>query len=145
MPTRAKHDWDAAFATLAARPPNERSYQKLADELGAAKRSVERAASRYDWTARLEKIDAQVNRKAEARAIRDRSLRVADTLRVIDAARTRFAGQLSLSDFRLTGSDFVGLIKLEQLLEGEATDNVALVEVQAGFRSAMRVSIETAG
>jgi hypothetical protein len=142
MPTRPGYDWGDAFARLAALRPQERSYQRLADELGCAKRTVERAANRYGWTDRLDELDRQVAREAEKSAVRARGARVADTLRIIDAARTRFAGQLGVADFRLTGADFVGLIKLEQLLEGEATENVALAVVQAGFRESLAAAAE---
>lgn len=139
-----RHDWDHAFELYAAMPAGERSYQRVADTLGTTKRVVERAATRFGWPARMRRLDERARVEADRRLVRARADRVTDTLRIIDAARTRFAGQLGRSEFRLTGSDFVGLVKLEQLLEGEATDHVALVEVQAGFRTAIEVATATA-
>jgi hypothetical protein len=137
-----KYDWEQGFQIWAGLPVGERNYDRVAEELGCRVRAVERASVRHGWQDRIRRIDAKAREQADKRLVRDRAERVADTLRIIDASRTKFAGQLGRADFRLTGSDFVGLVKLEQLLEGEATDNIGLAVVQAGFRESMNAAVE---
>lgn len=122
------YDWDAAFA-LYYELGAERSYRKLAEELGCDITSVSRAASRDGWQDRLAAIEEKARASLDGRYVRDRAERVAATLRLIDTARDRFVRQLAYADFRLTGADMVGLIKLEQLLEGQATERVSIVDV----------------
>lgn len=126
---RIRYDWDAAFDYYYSLG-HERSFAKVSEHLGCGPRTVERAARRRRWQERVIELDEKANAKAEDKLVRERADRVADTLRVIDAARVRFAGQLRTSAFRLTGSDFVGLMKLENLLDGEATDRIDFAEVK---------------
>ena len=125
-----QYDWEDAFKQWVDMGPG-RTLTTLAKRLGADKRTVQRHAAENDWEGRLARIEVEVRKQTDKILVRERSERVADTLRIIDAARTKFAGQLRISEFRLTGSDFVGLIKLEQLLEGEATSRIDVGEVQA--------------
>lgn len=127
--TRTRYDWDQAFKAW-VEMGTERSLTQLAVRMGCRKSSIMKAAKRLRWQERLETIERKANERVDEKLIRARAERVDDTIRIIDAARTRFAGQLARSDFRLTGSDFVGLIKLEALLEGEATDRVAIGDVR---------------
>jgi hypothetical protein len=121
-------DWERAFEWWAA---GGRTYSEVAGEFGVTKRSVERAAAKHGWQDRRAAIERKARAEADKLLVRERTERVADTLRIIDAARTRFAGQLRTSEFRLTGSDFVGLIKLENLLEGEATERIEPQQVRS--------------
>jgi hypothetical protein len=143
--TRPTYDWDAAYLWYAAQDASERNYVKVAAWLGCRKRTVEEAAIRLDWPGRVKALDAKAVAKAEAMIVRSKADRTADTLRIIDAARTRFAGQLARADFRLTGSDFVGLVKLEQLLTGEATDRVSLSEAQSFLQLVFAAALDWAG
>ncbi len=132
MPARSpagRYDWDEGFGLYASLGQN-RSLQLVADQMNAPKRTVERAARKWRWADRVRDIDEQARREAEKRLVRERADRVEDTLRIIDAARLRFASDLKSGRARLTGSDFVGLMKLEALLEGHATDVIRVEEVQ---------------
>src|SRR5436305_1365016 len=143
MPARSKagrYDWDEGFGFYASLGQT-RSLQAVADELGAPKRSVERAARKWRWAERAREIDEQARQEADKRLIRERADRVEDTLRIIDAARLRFASDLKSGRARLTGSDFVGLMKLEALLEGQATDVIHVEEVRT-FMLAVYVAAE---
>jgi len=133
-------DWDAAFAYYAALG-STRTFRHVREHMGVGQRTVERAAIRLNWKARIAEHDREVAAQVDRTLVRDRSLRVADTLRIIDASRLKFAANLREQTFRLTGSDFVGLIKLEQLLEGEATDRVSVVELQEAIGLVMAVAI----
>ncbi len=128
MGARNHYDWEAAFQQWAGLG-HARSYQKVADLLGTKKKTVMLAAHRLGWQARLEAIESAAAAEADSRRVRDRADRIQDTIRIIDASRSKFATQLLNSSFRLTGSDFVGLIKLEALLEGDPTGRVEISEV----------------
>lgn len=131
MAKRPLYDWGAVFAYYASLEPGVRSYRAVQRHFGMGIRTIERHAAREQWERRVTELDEKAQARAEAKVVRARADRIADTLRVIDASRTRFAGQLTTSSFRLTGSDFVGLMKLEALLEGEVTDRCELGDVQA--------------
>ena len=121
-PRRARrYDYDEAFAYYAALGPT-RSLAAVREEFGMAQRPLERVCSKERWVERTHAIDTEAAKKAEKKLIRGRSERIADTLRIIDAARAKFANQLRNPEFRLTGSDFVGLMKIEVLLEGPPTE-----------------------
>lgn len=115
----ARVDWEAAFTAWVG---GGLTYSDIAREYGVAKRTVERVAAREGWQERRAEIERKARAKAEKMLVRDLAERRADTLRIIDAARVAFAGDLKDRRVRLTGSDFVGLMKLEQLLEGAATE-----------------------
>jgi tetrahydrodipicolinate N-succinyltransferase len=97
----------------------------VANRFGVSDTAVRKQAEARGWVEQARLADAEVAANARTQVIRDRSERVADTLRVIDAARVRFAGQLGKGDFRLTGTEFAALVKLESLLEGEARSGSA--------------------
>lgn len=141
MSSPPKINWDDAFAYYAAAGPT-RSYRLVVERYGVAQRTVERRAVREDWQERAAAIDRQAADQAERIVVRDRTARVADTLRIIDASRHKFAANLRTPSFRLTGSDFVGLIKLEQLLEGEATDRVSFTELQEALGVVIALALE---
>jgi len=118
------YDWEAAFHYWVMLG-HSRSIEAVQEHFGIGqRRTVTRAMQRYGWRERLAKVEAEAHEKADALLIRERAHRIADTLKIIDAARSRFAGQLARADFRMTASDFVGLIKLEVLLEGGATERI---------------------
>lgn len=124
LPPRSTYDWEAAFHQW-VELGHTRSYQKVATILGTKKKTVMLAAHRLGWQERLDKIETAAREKSDAARIRDRAERVQDTIRIVDASRSKFASQLRHADFRLTGSDFVGLVKLEALLEGDATGRLS--------------------
>lgn len=137
---RFKIDWDQAFAYYASLGPT-RTYAEVCRRFGVTRRTVEVHAQREKWQERAAAIEAEARQQAEASIVRDRAARVADTLRIIDASRIKFASHLKESSFRLTGSDFVGLIKLEQLIEGEPTDRVDFHEVQSMLGQVVTVAL----
>jgi hypothetical protein len=138
---RRRYDYDAAFAYYVALGL-ARSLAAVREEFGMGYRALERACSKERWVERAHAIDAEAAKRAEKKLIRERSERIADTLRIIDAARAKFASQLRLSDFRLTGSDFVGLMKIEALLEGAPTERHAAWTVEAIDAEIARLTAE---
>ncbi|MGD0166899.1 MAG: hypothetical protein ABSC51_06365 [Gaiellaceae bacterium] len=136
-----RYDYDAAFAYYVTLGP-ARSLAAVREEFGMGYRALERACSKDRWVERAHAIDAEAAKRAEKKLIRERTERIADTLRIIDAARAKFASQLRLSDFRLTGSDFVGLMKIEALLEGPPTESHEVFTLEAIDAEIARLSAE---
>jgi hypothetical protein len=124
---RAKIDWDEAFAFYAGLGPT-RTYGEVASKYGVSEAAVRKRAvgnSGGTWRERAETIDQQAAKKAEAWVIRDRAERIADTIRIVEGARLRFAQQLGDPEFTISASGLVDLVKLEQLLEGNPTERHA--------------------
>jgi len=118
---RSKIDWDEAFTFYASRGP-ARTYVEVAARFEISEAAVRRRATRDDWRDRVETLDRQAAQVAERTVVRDRAERIADTIRLVDEARVRFERQFEDPHFALTASDFVALVKLEQLLEGKPTE-----------------------
>jgi hypothetical protein len=62
--------------------------------------------------------------------VRSRAERVADQIRITDAARIRFAHDLR-NGASVRGTDLAALARVEALLEGEATERMDVTEVRA--------------
>lgn len=127
--TARRVDWERAFEYYVGLG-DLRTLAEVARHFEVRPATVVHQAKKRGWAERLDEIERKARAETDKRLVRSKALRDADTLRIIDAARARFASQLQRADFRMTGSDFVGLIKLEQLLEGEATERVELGEVR---------------
>jgi hypothetical protein len=68
--------------------------------------------------------DAEALKEARKQDIRNRGERIADQIKVTDAARIRYAQQLSDPANKVSGAELAALARIEALLEGEATDRV---------------------
>jgi len=126
---RGRIEWEAAFryyAELGA----IRSFGKVARRFGVSDVAVCKHAKRNGWAERVQAIDAKTREKVDALVVRDRAIRLAETIDVIDRARTEVLGKLQTGDADVKLSDLPALIKLEMLIEGEATDRVEMTEVR---------------
>lgn len=123
-------DWGSAFAFFVALGQTERTLQRVADEYPISYARVKQVARRDDWWARAHAIDAENDRKVELRAIRSLEERNRDTIRVVDKARAKYLGALETGEHVPNGRDLAALLRIEQLIEGEATDRVEIREVR---------------
>jgi hypothetical protein len=126
---RGRIDWGAAFQFYAELGPI-RSFGKVSRRFGVSDVAVGLHARKNGWAERVQAIDAQVQKKVDALVVRDRAVRLADTIAVIDQARQEMLGKLQKGDADVKLSDLPALIKLELLIEGEATDRIETTEVQ---------------
>jgi hypothetical protein len=138
MPALERYDWEGAFAKFAALPAPERSYRRLARQLGARPQTVLCAARRGDWANRLAVIDARAQEQRETRAVRQLADRLDDTVRLAEAMRLRFARRLADPAYRPTASEFVAMAKLELLIERGDTRKMATSAISDEFKDAIR-------
>lgn len=132
-PHRTRIDWQDAFAFYVALDPDERTVAKVAKRYGVHESSVRKRAKRDGWAEFVEAADAEARAEAARAAIRPRSERIADTIQLVDAARVRYARQL-VDGEKVKGSELVGLLRVEQVLEGEGTDRVdTKIEIRLAF------------
>lgn len=119
---------DEAFAAYVNLGPN-RSYQAIADQFGVHKRTVVRTAERDGWATRLaaieqkarDAVDAQLVGELQERKLRQRKLVVAVASR---AAKAIFDYPLTDGMQGIRAAELA--IKLERLLDGEATENTSV-------------------
>ncbi len=126
---RGRIDWDAAFeyfATLGA----VRSFGKVARMFGVSDVAVGKHARANGWDERVRELDRKTQAEIEKRVVRDRAVRLADTINLVDSARSEILERLEKGDADVRLSDMPALIKLELLLEGEATDRVEITEIR---------------
>lgn len=127
---RQRIDWDAAF-TFYAGLGGLRSYRRVSQKFQVSRTAVRKAAARFDWDERVAKIDRETTQAVDARVTRSRADRVADTIRLVDDVLTPLLHDLELGQLEYRLADFPNLMKLAELLEGHATDRVAVSEAQA--------------
>jgi hypothetical protein len=142
--SKAHHtvDWDAAFLFFANLPRGLRSYRKVSAKFHVSRASVRKAADRYGWGERMREIDAKADVEVAARIVRERSVRVADTIDLIDLARQQLLERLRMGEAHVDPTDLVALVKLENLLEGEATDRVDIGEANQAILLIARAAAE---
>lgn len=136
---RSKIDWDEAFAFYASLGPTRRCGE-VAAKFGVSETSVRKHATAGTWRERAEILDRQAAQQAERAVVRDRSERIAHTIRLVDKARERFEAQLDDLAFTVSANGFVDLVKLEQLLEGGPTERHAGAGLD-GLLGRLRVAV----
>jgi hypothetical protein len=87
------------------------------------------------WDERTAAIDAQVREKLEAEGVRKLEDRNRDSVKIIEAFRTRYAQRLVRDqDYKPTAMEFAAMIRTERLIEGEATTTVGPSVITDEFR-----------
>lgn len=119
---------DEAFAAYVNLGPS-RSYQAIADEFGVHKRTVVRTAEREEWATRLAAIEKKAREAVDeklAGELQDRKLRQRKLVLAIASRAAKAISDHPLTD-GMQGIRAAELaIKLERLLDGEATENTTI-------------------
>ncbi len=132
---RNRIDWTAAFAYFAGLAPGIRSHSKVAKQFQVSHTAVLKHARANGWVERVAVLDAEAQRRVEELVVRERSERVADTIKLVDLARGQALRRLLVGDLRVDAGELAQLVKLEALLEGEPTDRIGVGEVQLLVRA----------
>lgn len=125
---RPRIDWDAAFAYFCSDPTV--SYPKVSRQFSVSVTSVGKHARAEKWNERRAKLHEQAANGALQRVRRSREQRVQKVLELVDAAVDGFDARLDAKIAEAKLSDLPALVKLAELLEGEATDRVDIRKVQ---------------
>lgn len=158
-------NWAAARAYWLALEPEKRSYQAVAERFGVTRQRVGQVARANGWPKALEELE-ELEEKTEMREIRraivararSRGERVARTLELYDRASDlglellplTDAGELDLAAIaEIPNLDTMlqrlpALFRMAELAAGEATENVAIVEIQPILIALSRVAIRNA-
>lgn len=144
----SRHDYDHAAALaiyIGLEPPN-RTFAEVSRRVGCSEASVQRWARKERWE---EQLQAALQRGV-AKALKNREERTAQIVRIFDLAADRVEAGIRLDDNGVAVLEldqvfqrFPDIHRIYRLETEQATDHVALAEVQAGFRAAMQVAIET--
>jgi hypothetical protein len=105
-------DWERAFLHYAALAPEERSYAAVAAEFGVSARTVERHGRRERWRERARELDREASRAAAARLVEERTARLGDLERLVEASLLGYAQKLREGTVRLSAADLPRLHKL---------------------------------
>jgi hypothetical protein len=123
-------DWDEARDFwLALDPP--RPFGTVAERFTVSVQRVRFIAKRESWAELAADVDARTLEQAKQRIVRSRAERVRKTLGIVDGLLDRYDQQLDVLE--LKPADLDRLVKLAELLEGEATDRITVGEAQQGF------------
>lgn len=125
-------DWEQAFLFYVGLPPDQRSYQLVADEFGVSVRTVERHGRSERWKERARELDRSAA-EAAAEQLRDqRTEKLLDVEKLIDASYLTYATQLRDGKVRISPADLPRLHKLRTDLWTE-TNNTAVEPVEPGM------------
>lgn len=122
-PQQRRTDWSAALESYLA-AAGARTYAAVARSFGVTEARVRVIAKRDDWPAQARAHDERMRLERERLRIPSLAERDADSIRLVMAARLRYAAQLRDPNYRVTGADLAQLMKIERLIEGEATERV---------------------
>jgi hypothetical protein len=139
----SRHRFDHAQALdvyLALEPPN-RTYAAVAREVGCSEQSVRRWARSLKWAEKLRAADE----RAMARSLKTREQRVADVLKLTDGLVDHFLVNQAPKAEAATFLDVERMVKLSELLVGEATDRVSLSEAQSFLQLVFAAALDWAG
>lgn len=133
-----KIDWDAAFAYFAS--DATRSFGEVARKFGVSDTAVRNHAKPGDWLRRRAEMHAQAAANVEQRVMRKLEERQFDTVRVAERLREIALAPEAEIDLDAALRMLPVYAKLEQLYAGEATDRVALGEVQIVIQAVVAVA-----
>lgn len=143
--TRARIDWAAARAFYVALD-HPRTFVAVARRFGVSDTAVRQHATAEGWAELAAGIDRQAGERALARAVKTREQRAEAILRLTDRLVDHFADdeQFVAKAAEASFLDVERMVKLTELLLGEATDRVATSEVQQAFVLIMSAGPELA-
>jgi hypothetical protein len=136
-----RFDRSAAFAYYAALGGPQRTFFAVAERFGVSDTAVRKVGRRERWAERARELDRRASREVEKRVVKDRARRITETLELIDLARSELYERLRAGDAELRLADLPALVKLESLLEGDATARVELFEVKLVLSTFLGVAI----
>lgn len=128
-PAPTKIDWTAAQAFYLSLG-GTRSYGKVARRFGVSDVAVGERARREMWRERAREHDSRMLAEVEQRVVRERSVRIAEALNAADLVVQQLREQLESGKVAADVGDLPAVMKMVQLLEGEATERVEVNEVK---------------
>lgn len=138
---RPRIDWIAA-RQLYLDLEGERTFAAVAKHFGVSDVAVGNRARREDWKRAAREYDERTADELAAKRVRTRAARVAQSLRIVDKLLDRVEVDVDVLDLKV--SDFPALVKTAELLEGQATDRIALGEIQPVLRTYNAALLELA-
>jgi hypothetical protein len=136
---RSGIDWEAAFGYYAALGP-ARSFSATGRKFGVTQEAVGQFARRHGWAERVAELDAKTRVELDERVVRSRAVRLAETIELVDLARTEVLERLRAGEAEVKLADRPALVKLELLLEGEATGRIEVAEVRTVVHAVIAIA-----
>lgn len=147
--SRQRHRFDHDAAKLYyVELPKPRRFSDVAVKFGVSDTTIRKAARLEGWVKAANEADERVARKGLEASTRTREARAAQNARILDSSLERIEAVLTPAEGEPPPSDEFVLNAWRQssrdyrLDIGEATDNVAVATVQAGFREAQQLADE---
>ncbi len=125
---RRRIDWIAAKLAFVSDPT--RSFPKVAREFGVSDTAVRKHGNAEGWEAEAIAFDKRMASRALAKVEKTREQRIAAYLRAVDLGLQKVIDDLVSGNGDAKLSDLPGLMKIAELLTGQATDRVDAGQVQ---------------
>lgn len=141
QPKRRGTNWhEARDYWLALDPP--RSFETVAKAFAVSAQRVGFIARRDSWAKLGADVDRRALEQATRRIVLSRADRVTKVLGIVDGALAHFDAELEAKAADAKLADLPGLVKLAELLVGEATERMEFAEVQEALGSVMAIAVE---
>lgn len=131
QPGRSRIDWAAALAYFLTLTPPDRTYTAVAARFSVSVTAVRNHARKHGWESAAAELDRQAAADAMRKARRTRAQRIEQALRLVDGTMDAFEENLPTKAAEAKISDLPALVKLAELLEGEATDRIDVSQARA--------------
>ena len=105
----------------------QRSYERVATELGVAPSTVKLWARSFGWRDRLRERDLEVAREVADRTLTDEVSRRERSLQIVHLAMVQLAKAIAEGEVKMTLADLDKLIRLEAFLSEEPESRHELV------------------
>lgn len=141
-----RFDHAAAKAYFIGLDPGERSSRAVAEKYSVTEKTIKKWRKIDKWDDAAAKRDRELAAKLERQEFQSREQRALQDIRIRARAAERVEKRLEHAD---TSDDWVRQVlqdadKRVRLNEGEATDHVAVAQVQAGFREMVDAAYQLA-
>lgn len=137
--TPPRVNWEAAWAYYAALPPERRQFSAVAARFGVSDTAVRKQAIARGWLERIREVDTRTRGKVENVIVRDRAREITKTLEIIALAESELLGRPRAGGAEVRLADLPALVRLRELLLGEATERVQVGEVKIIVHAAFAV------
>lgn len=144
---KTRIDWGVALAAYVAAGPEHRSYGAVAKEWRLSETTVRKHAAGgkcrccplAGWDAIAGEIDRKAASQALTKAAKTRTERAMQALRIADGYLDGIEANLEAKVAESKLSDMPAIVKLAELLEGEATERIDPGQVQQVLALVLRI------
>jgi hypothetical protein len=115
------------------------SQAEVARTFNVSETTVSKHAKAESWEAERTALAERAKSRADEAIVKSRAQRIANSINLIDKVRDQLLDQVEKGELEIRLSELAPLLKVEALLEGDATERIDVAELQASLRAVVAV------